>query len=321
VAKFEQITSIGLNLQKNVDGRLLWLELLKAIDAALPRDPRPPEERKETAEDVAQRTELHIESMDCEFFPDLASWYAGIQQFLPQAEPQAEPPADAEATGEAAETGEAEAGTELPAEEVQAAPVEDPAMAAGGIDPATGEPLADAGGGATGESGEGWVIQLRGYHLHNSLPDKKVDLVGDEAEQFIINSFFNNLKSGTVKLPDGPNGQPVDVPIADLGIRHPVVVTREKTKTVQYLAEATDEDPSRVSMGPSMEGRGGVPTSGTAGQEQPKIWKLRRYDFLIQFAWQPQPRRQRLEKMAQEGQAAPGTAAAAGDVALPGDSS
>ena len=30
----------------------MWLELLKAIDAALPKDTRPTDERKETAEDV-----------------------------------------------------------------------------------------------------------------------------------------------------------------------------------------------------------------------------------------------------------------------------
>jgi hypothetical protein len=177
---------------------------------------------------------------------------------------------------------------------------------------------------ATGESGPGWVIQLRGFHLHNSLPDLKVDLVGDEAEQFILNSFFKNLKEGTVKLPDGPNGELVDIPIADLGIRHPVVVTEEKTNQVEYLAEATDEDPSGRSYSPSpmMEGPGrGMPSANPGGPEPPKTWKLRRYDFIIQFAWQPQPRGQRMEKMAKQGEAAPSTAAAAGEATLPGDSS
>jgi hypothetical protein len=51
------------------------------------------------------------------------------------------------------------------------------------------------------------------------------------------------------------------------------------------------------------------------------MWDLRRYDFIIQFAWQPQPRGQRIEKMAKQGEAAPSTAAAAGEANLPGDSS
>ena len=69
---FDSIVQIGENLRSNVDGRLLWLELLKAIDTALPKDPRPLEERKETAEDVSSRPELHIEHVECEYFEDLS---------------------------------------------------------------------------------------------------------------------------------------------------------------------------------------------------------------------------------------------------------
>jgi type IV pilus assembly protein PilM len=334
--KFDEITKIGANLQSNVDGRLLWLELLKAIDAALPKDTRPPEERKESAEDVAQRTELHIESMDCEFMADIAPWYGSIQKLYRSSAPEAAPAADAAAADGAAETADGAAVTAdgQPVAEDTAAAVDPAADPAAAVDPmaAATDPMADpmaeadpnAAPAATGQSGPGWIIQLRGYHLHNSLPDQKVDLIGDEADQFIINSFFRNLESGTVKLPDGPNGAPVDVPITDLGIRYPVVMTQEKTKSVQYLAEATDEGASISSYpSPVMEGGRGVPTrTGATGEEQPKIWKLRQYDFIIQFAWQPQPRGQRIEKMAKqgEGEAAPSTAAAATETAVPGAS-
>jgi hypothetical protein len=43
--------------------------------------------------------------------------------------------------------------------------------------------------------------------------------------------------------------------------------------------------------------------------EEPKTWKLGRYDFLIQFCWQPQPRGERLKKLAGESSEAPSTAA------------
>ena len=76
--KFDEIVTIGNNLQSNVDGRLLWLEVLKAVDAALPKDTRPPEQRQETEEDIAKRPELHIESMDCEYFADLTPWHTSI---------------------------------------------------------------------------------------------------------------------------------------------------------------------------------------------------------------------------------------------------
>jgi type IV pilus assembly protein PilM len=323
-AKFDEITKIGYNLQSNVDNRLLWLELLKAIDAALPKDTRPPEERKETAEDVAQRPELHIESMDCEFYPDLAPWYASIERYyIPSTkETPAAPAGQAAVEGGAApadgETPPADASTEVAdgtAPEGQPGtepmPADPSAIDMGGapvaeVDPITGLAVADSA--AAGRSGPGWVIELRGYHLHNRLVDQKVE-VGDEAQQFIINTFFKNLESGTVKLPDGPNGALVDVPIKDLGIRYPVVVTTEKTKSVQYLSEPVDETAAGSRYTPAMEMGSPVPGQGAIGEAQPEIWKLRQYDFFIQFAWQPQPRGQRLEKMAKQGEAAPGTAA------------
>ena len=61
------------------------MELGKAILAALPKDTRPLAERDLTAEDVRMRDELHIESMDCEFFPDVAVWYAEVGKALKEA--------------------------------------------------------------------------------------------------------------------------------------------------------------------------------------------------------------------------------------------
>jgi type IV pilus assembly protein PilM len=319
--KFDEITKIGHSLQSNVDGRLLWLELLKAIDAALPKDMRPPEKREESAEDVAQRPELHIESIDSEYFADLAPWYASIQRYYTPSTPEPAPPADAAASPEgAAEAAEAD-GAVPPEEEtfVEEMPVDataDQLADAGGVDPVTGEPL----GGTLGQNGPGWVIQLTGYHLHNSLPDGSVQ-VGEESNQFIINTFFRNLEHGTVELPDGPGGELVEVPIAELGVRYPVVVTQEKTKSVTYLADASEAATSGSPYSRGIETGRGIPGSNIPGEEQPKIWKLRQYDFIIQFAWQPQPRGQRLEKMAGQGESTPGTAAAVGDATRTGDSS
>ena len=76
------------------------------------------------------------------------------------------------------------------------------------------------------------MIELRGYHLHNELPApaKNID-VGDEGEKFVTNTFLKNFETGKVKLPDGPNGELIEVPIADLGIKYPVVMTSQR---VQY---------------------------------------------------------------------------------------
>jgi type IV pilus assembly protein PilM len=391
--KFDEIKKIGENLQSNVDGRLLWLEVIKAVDSALPRDERPAEERKETVEDVAQRPELHIESVDCEYFEDVAPWYTSI---LPQyvaakkeagqevsaelsaeaeaaeaqvAEAEAaaaanQPPAGDSAAASGTAAGEAASADGTPATdaastdgaaadpntpstpddsnttppeadpnaasptvestaEVPAADAASDPNAAAAIDPATGQPM--DGSATTGLTGPGWVIEMRGYHLHNSLRDEKIN-VGDEGDAFILNTFFKNLETGTVKLPDGPNGELIDVPISELGIKFPVVVTSEQIIPVTYYAEAVDPNmPGGMPAGPSAYDRGEAAPGAAANEvEEPKVWNLRRYNFIIQFCWQPQPRGKRLEKQngeqQEQGEAA-GTAAVEGEVAPAGDSS
>ena len=83
--QFDEIVTTGKNLVSNVEGRLLWLEMLKALDAALPKDTRPAEERKETAEDVTARNELHIMSMDCEWTDEVGTWYAAVAPMIADA--------------------------------------------------------------------------------------------------------------------------------------------------------------------------------------------------------------------------------------------
>src|SRR3954465_8464138 len=80
IEKFNQVVTTAHNLQSNVDGRLLWLELIKAIQTALPKDDRKPNERKDTEADIAKRPELHITAMECEYYADLAPSQAFIQK-------------------------------------------------------------------------------------------------------------------------------------------------------------------------------------------------------------------------------------------------
>jgi type IV pilus assembly protein PilM len=383
VGDFDRITTTGRNLQSNVDGRLLWLEVLKAIDAALPKDERPPEQRKEAPEDVAQRTELHIQSIDCEYFADVSSWFAGIKPIYDNAlmgrdaeavVAAATAAAEEGAAGETAADGDAaatteqngesapaegaqgsETTTETPATETPAAetpPAETPPAetateavadassvpadaatdpaAAGAVDPVTGLPIeGDAAGG--GLTGEGWIIELRGYHLHNSLDEPKVELRGDEGWDFVQNTIIKNLENGTVQLPDGPGRQPIEVPIKDLGIKYPVILTFERIKKEIYSPEAVDDTAAGGMSMPSTSygyGRGGGDERGSPlgaaaapGIEEPKMWTLRRYDFLIQFCWQPQPRGERLKKLAGESGETPSTAAVDTQAADTGDSS
>jgi hypothetical protein len=154
-----------------------------------------------------------------------------------------------------------------------------------------------------------------------------VNLRGNEGWRFVFNNFIKRLEEGKVQLPDGPKGEPVEVPIADLGIQYPVVLTSFPIKEETYLPEAVEESADgRMSMSSGYDRRGGdesgmLAAQGAAGTEEPKLWKLRRYDFLIQFCWVPKPRSNRLNELASERGEAPSTAAVDSEAADTGDSS
>lgn len=323
--KFDDILKIANNLQSNVDGRLLWLEMLKAIDAALPKDPRPAEQREETPADIASRPDLHIESMDCEYVADLTPWQTSIQRFYvpPQSDVKVVEGVTPPVEGEAPETPPEDGAETPPAEDMEippadvpppddtTAPGEDPAFA--GIDGATGDAAAD---GARG----GWIIQLVGYHYHNSMPDQNIS-IDDEATEHVIHTFCKSLESGTVMLPDGKDGALVPVKIADLGIKHPTVVTRERLKRVDIRTESEEAYQQRMAAKSAAAAANQLPTMSTnPAEDAPKTITLRKYNFILQFIWQPQPRSQRLEKnkqLVEQPEGAAGTAAV-GDAAAPG---
>jgi type IV pilus assembly protein PilM len=319
-SKFEEIVQIGQNLQSNVEGRLLWLELLKAIDAALPMDDRPEEEQEQTAEDVTSRTEIHIEHMECEYFEDLSQWFAGVQPLYNQSRTELVDQTGESSAGENSEggdQGEAQvAGDSHESEENISANNnhrEDTSdinpgdgfggngiggngfggggfggggFGGGGFDSSGAGEGNEGAESVGGLSGPGWVIQLNGYHFHNSDPY-------NEGQPFLQNTFIKQLEEGSVQLPDGPNGELVDVPIADLGISHPVVVTQNKIYDVIYDPEAISEQGSGQRY--PMSQLPGSPRRGLGNQDdeevkEPVRWKLREYDFVIQFAWSQKSR-------------------------------
>jgi type IV pilus assembly protein PilM len=162
-----------------------------------------------------------------------------------------------------------------------------------------GEDTGEADGAAGGPTGEGWVIQLNGYHFHNINPRT-------EGQRFVEDTLIESLENGTVMLPDGPNGEMVEVSMDELGISHPVVITPNPIYPVEYSPDATSETGLR--RGRTAAAATGRPTSRTGGRrnprqeveevEEPVIWKLREYDFVVQFAWVPTPRSERIAKRA-----------------------
>ena len=256
---FDEIQRTGQELVSNVEGRMRWLELMKAIDAALPRDERLPEERKETYEDISNRNELHIEAIDVQHFADLQGEYFTLTQ--KNYDESRGSSSDAATDDEADDTGGSGFASSTPA----------------GTD--------SADGGGADQSGAGWVIELTGYHYHNA--DRK-----NQSSRFVNNTLIEKLEAGTFELPTGENGELEKVPFADFGIFHPWLA---------YGGRLWDEeiDPEGQ-LGGSIPRSRAFPEPGSEEttevvEEESKIIELKRYDFIVQFCWQPRTRLQRQE--------------------------
>jgi type IV pilus assembly protein PilM len=293
--KFDSVAATGKKLVSNIENRARWLELMKAIDTALPRDTRPAEEKKLTADDVSKRNELHIVAIETQFFKDInTEWFSTIQTAYDDAKG---------AAAAAASTAPLDsAGT----------------PAAAGDSAATGDSTAGAAAGGA-LSGEGWVVQLNGYHYHNS--DR-----ANERGEFIKNTLIKNLEQGSIELPDGPNGAMISVPMQDLAISHVWLVRDQKLREELVDPEAMQDTTAMSGGGGGRGGYGGEYGGRGGGANLPpgqedKMLKLQRYDFVVQFVWQPKTRAERAElkvareaaeKAAAEAKAAADAAAAEG---------
>jgi len=222
------------------DRRFQSLDMLRAVQSLLPRDPA-----GQVPKNPADRNELHVTSLDCQYFPDLATWFAGVQQQW----------AETHATDEGAE-GDEEA---APAEGEAA-----PAPAADGPPPA-----------AAGPTGPGWVVQLTGYHYHNEDHHKP-----DEAAQFVRSTIVKGLlgEGDDVAVSAGPMAGET-VPVKELGIGYPVIVAASPVRTIRVPKEgaAAPGDPQapRPDLFPG------------AAQPEDLELALKRFDFTLQFCWQP----------------------------------
>jgi type IV pilus assembly protein PilM len=265
-AEFKATNDIGASLVGNVDGRLLWLEMLEAVDQCLPSDL--PDKRASL--EIPDRDEIHIQELDCEYFADLATWYssgisARIKEDLPAAVAPAadQPPAAPVVPGASPPPGD------------PSAPAIPPAAAAA---PAVEDP---------GPSGPGWVIQLHGYHYHNTNPETRGSV-------YVRDRLIKNLREAEISLP-GKDGKLTKMPIKDLGIGYPVIV-----KFDRLVAESIP-DPNEVEAPKTT--KPGIPA-------ERKTLNLQRFNFYVQFAWKPTPLSKRLDKEIERAKAKAGGALA-----------
>jgi type IV pilus assembly protein PilM len=276
VTAFKDVDTLGQNLVRNVEYRILWLEVLKAIEAALPQYATAQAGPQETLPPIPNRQELHIVSLDCQRFDDLGTWFSGVSADYKEGVDSIRSGRVLEATPATPEGGV------LPGPPAPGVPPAAPATAA---PPVTAEgalngqtaPGAAEGEGAedAGPTGAGWVIELKGFHYYNEERDNR-------GATFVRRTFLKQLLDGNVELPPDPKtGVKQTVPIKSLGIGYPVL---RDVKEIGVSAVVPNPEEDRLA-------REAETARLPFTKSEPVMAK--KFDFTIQFCWQEKPPKER----------------------------
>lgn len=302
VAKLKFMAQVGEEVVGSGDRRIQWLELMKAITAALPTSPGVPSGEYVSHKDkpLDERRELYIDHIESEYFPDLATWWDNSQvqekyydliTFLQKEFPLADAVV-------ATETADATA------------------------DANAGAPAGTEGGGLNlpGPQGPGWIIEIEGYHYFNKSLSKG-------GAVHVRSTLLKELERGSVVLPSKSDGSgvPTKFTMKELGIGFPILAVESGQPTPTAVpnpeyapafggAGGQDGDsgfggPGGVPGGPGgvPGGPGGVPgglggipggpgsagsgRSGGAGAAataaaEPQFFTVKKHSFTVQFVWQ-----------------------------------
>ena len=322
IADLERLQKIGREVVGSADRRVLWLEVMKALNKSLPPmaanlDPKMPTPDFK-ALPFDKRRDLKIMYVETQFFPDLATgWWNDTvkeQYVILNPELMSAPPADGSA----------------PAAGATAAPAPDMAAAAPPPD-AGAMPMPGGEGGYGGESGmmmmgpstdvssvtvapptgPGWVVELAGYHFYNDKNDRT-----GYGPLHVRNTLLKQLKDGEIDVPLGP-GQRLDrFKMKELGIGYAILAYSSRPRQIWIpnpnYTPPVGGVPGSESTGLGVSGFGGTglgatPMPGASGlpgapgtvqmdPNNPQAFQVTKYDFVIQFVWQEKPLALRLEE-------------------------
>ncbi|MFM7292200.1 MAG: type IV pilus assembly protein PilM [Planctomycetia bacterium] len=247
--------------------RFETLDMLRALQSLLPRD-----EGEAIPENPADRHELHIERLDCQYFPDLSAWFTSVQQQWAETHIGDEPPAERQADP-GAEGGVAAQEGQPPSEQAEGEATEGEQSEK---QPAFSPP-----------AGAGWIVELQGYHYHNEDRHKP-----SEGAQFLRETLVKNLLGGQdgeevrVTVSTGPLAGK-EVGVRELGIGYPVIIESSSIKKVRIPVA---NPVANVNVpGQAMPPAARLPGGENPEANVPQDLVLKRYDFVLQFCWQPRP--------------------------------
>lgn len=297
IKQYEDLKTIGDAIVMDDEGRRLVLELLKAIYTALPTAPNSqPEDAFQRPYD--ERPNLYVERVDSQFFSDLTYWWnedienhylTGKRRLHLEEDPSdlgdgESANVDSNAAGPLTSNlnGPQTAGTPNPtssnALDPNGVPITSPTTSSG-----TGNKNR-----LEGPKGKGWVFELTGYHFYNSER-------GNKGHEYVRNTLILNLLEGTVELPDGPDGTPVDIKMEELGIRFPVLIFappiyKVRMHNPEYTLEIAMQERELALSRDTEE----IPVDEF--NFPPKEVDVSRCDFVVQFCWQETSASKRFEQ-------------------------
>ncbi|MDR0704245.1 MAG: pilus assembly protein PilM [Planctomycetaceae bacterium] len=317
ISEFKEIDTIGRNLTSNVEGRITWLELLRAINIVLPVEKEKID--GQSVDSLEKQNRVFISNIEAITVDNLAEWFQPLKEnkrYYPDNEEVLE---ILNSSGTSASVGGADAAT--PANKLSQL-TESQRLE---LIPGPTEPIP--------EGSIARVVQLVGYHYHNASIAGTV--MGSD---YLRKTILRSLKFDKVILPSTLEKQMKDpqsaqevVSMRDLGISYPTLLEIPKIQQTEVLnprvvleifkQERTKFLEHRRTSGGGFGGSGrnnrndrelmtldttftrpfDAPTGGNAGggsdyikriademNAKDKI-KLRRFDFVIQFAWVETP--------------------------------
>ena len=232
-SKLDKLNRLSAELTSSFNQRTSWIEVLSAINQTLPRDPKLTEDKvdPETIK-FEDRKEIYIENIETKYFTEIEEWYTANK---PEFDAQFDRKTDDNESNEAVKD------------------VKKKASKAG----ANKEEAV---------KGNGWVIEIQGYHFHNSstsVIDQK------SGSTYVINEFLSKF-FGEVEFP-GPENQKFGggkYKFEDFGIYLPTLVSNNVA--IPVTLEYGDED-------------------------NLKTEDVKQFDFTIQMAWTPKSPRERFD--------------------------
>ncbi len=144
---------------------------------------------------------------------------------------------------------------------------------------------------AAPSKGPTWIIQIAGCHYHNA------DTYHQGAE-YLNETLIKNLREKTIELPS-EDGKTEKVSMKDLGISYPTIVKKSPLEEC-VLVDPNAQAPDAGGMGNMMGNAGYGPMPGDSARTAETLKPLK-FDFVVQFCWQPKTPAERRQGRQGEG--------------------